>query len=218
MDKRLFRILLILSLLSAAGGLILYPRLPDVVPIQWDMQGQPTNYGPKYLALVLPVVATIGMHLLPRLDPRGANHRKSPRAYNVISAAIVVMLLSMGWLSFLPFLGIALPVGKLVGAALGVLFIIMGNYMPQVRSNYFLGIRTPWALSNETVWRKTHRAGGIAFCVLGALMVLGVFLPQLPLQRLSVILLLLTMAGVYVYSYLVYKRLPKDGAGPRPTE
>ena len=209
MDKRLFRVLLILSLLSAAGGLILYPRLPDAVPIQWDMQGQPTNYGPKFLVLVLPIAATLGMHLLPRLDPRGANYRKSPRAYNVISAAVVVMLLSMGWLSFLSVLGVPLPIGRLVGALLGVLFIVMGNYIPQVRSNYFLGIRTPWALSNETVWRKTHRAGGIAFCVLGVLMVLGAFFPQIPLQRLSIVLLLLTIVGVYVYSYLVYKRLPR---------
>lgn len=212
MDKRLFRILLILSLLSAAGGLILYPRLPDVVPTHWNSYGQVDGHGPKYITLVLlsvPFLLTVGLRFLPVLDPRGRNYRKSPRAYNIIAAVIVLSLIAMGWFTYLPGLGVALPVDKLIAAAIGVMFIGLGNFMPQVRSNFFLGIRTPWALSNETVWRKTHRAGGIVFCLTGILMILSVFFPAGLLQKLPIAFVLLAMIGVYIYSYLVYKRLPR---------
>ena len=209
-DKRLFRLLLMVSLLSLAGGIILYPQLPSFVPIHWNVYGEVDSFGPRWISLlfmVMPPTLLVGLRLFPKLDPRGKNFGKNPRAYSIITVALVLPLILLAWMIYLPGLGINLPVQKFIPVLIGLLLLIMGNYMPQVRPNFFLGFRTPWALSNDTVWRKTNHMGGIAFCVSGISIILTAFLPPSWLQTLSMGLVVVSVVGVYIYSYVIYRRL-----------
>ncbi|CAG9614055.1 Immunity protein SdpI [Bacillus rhizoplanae] len=88
----------------------------------------------------------------------------------------------------------------------GILFLVIGNYLPQCKPNFFVGIRTPWTLSNEEVWRKTHRFSGKVFIVLGIIMCLSIFAP---VTWKSYIVLTTVLAGVVItmlYSYFAYKK------------
>lgn len=214
MDKRLFRAALIISLLSLGGGLLLFPQLPAYVPTHWNFYGEVDGFGSKYFSLfflALPLPVLLALRFFPALDPRGQNHRRSPKAYNIISAGVLFGLLGLGWIFYLPGLGLSLPVERLIMLPLGIMLIVLGNFMPQIRSNYFMGIRTPWALSNDVVWRKTNRAGGFVFCIAGILMIVSLFLPPGLLQSLPIYFLLVSTLGVYIYSYLIYKKLQKCG-------
>ena len=110
---------------------------------------------------------------VPFIDPRRANIEKFRDAYEVLIIAIIgvtslihvaVVGAALGW---------PLPIDRIAPFDVGVLFIILGNLLPRFHSNFFLGIRTPWTLSSETVWRKTHRVGGYAMVVVGLLMVVA---------------------------------------------
>jgi len=106
-------------------------------------------------------------------------------------------------------LGYNLPVGIITPGLIGLLFIILGNYFGKIKMNWFMGIRTPWTLSSEEVWNKTHRFGGKMFILAGLLMMAQIFLPlnfRLPIFVVSIATILLGTVG---YSYIVYLKEKK---------
>ncbi|GAF25302.1 predicted integral membrane protein [Moorella thermoacetica Y72] len=100
-------------------------------------------------------------------------------------------------------------VGRVVPLAIGLLFILIGNYLPQARLNYFFGIRTPWTLANEEVWRRTHRFSGYAFILAGFMFIVAAFLP--PPANFILGMAGPAIAGVSttVYSYLAFRRVSR---------
>lgn len=224
MSKRLFRLLLLLSALSFGAFLLVYPHLPQIVPIHWNAAGFVDGWGHKRTNLVLaavPALSATGLYLVPKIDPRRRNFQAHSKAYGIFGVVVVAMCILLCWAITLPALGIRLPINIVINLILGVTFIIMGNYMPQLRSNFFAGIRTPWALENDIVWRKTHRMGGVVFCVSGVLMVLTAFIQNTALALIPMGVMLAGMVWVYIYSYLVFRKLkiqPQKSAGPDHTK
>jgi len=109
-------------------------------------------------------------------------------------------------------LGYNLPVGVIMPGLIGLLFIVLGNYLGKIKMNWFMGIRTPWTMSSENVWNKTHRFGGKMFILAGLLMIAQIFLPlnfRLPVFIFSIAVILFGTVG---YSYLVYLREKKNKA------
>ena len=103
-------------------------------------------------------------------------------------------------------LGYDLPINHFSGLLVGILFLVIGNYLPQCKPNYFIGIRTPWTLSNEEVWRKTHRFSRKVFIVLGIIMCGSILAP---VTWRTYIILTVVFGGVVVamlYSYLAYQK------------
>ncbi|MDL2325090.1 SdpI family protein [Ruminococcaceae bacterium OttesenSCG-928-A16] len=109
-------------------------------------------------------------------------------------------------------LGARLPVGTIICVFIGGMFVVLGNYMPQFRQNFFCGIRTPWALANGAVWRKTHRLGGILFVVLGFVLVAAGFKQGPVTFGLAAVLAIFTVVFLSVYSYIIYKKITKQEA------
>jgi uncharacterized membrane protein len=110
---------------------------------------------------------------------------------------LVVLANGVGW---------PVPVGKLVPAGVGLLFVMLGNYLSRVQPNWFLGIRTPWTLSSDQVWRKTHRIGGAFFVIGGIGMVAAAFVP--PAMVFPVLIAIVTLVAVVpvVLSYVFWRR------------
>ena len=103
-------------------------------------------------------------------------------------------------------LGYDIPMNSTPHILVGLLFIVIGNYLPQCKPNYFVGIKTPWTLSNEEVWRKTHRFSGKVFVVLGVIMILSIFAP-VAWKGFPIIGIIVGAVGLTMgYSYVAYKR------------
>lgn len=202
-------VVLALLILSFAGVVWVYPSLPAQVPTHWGLSGEVTDYSARSTLLLLgllPIAIYLMMAILPKMDPKREAYRMHRKAYEITRTAVSLLLAAMVWISILVAKGVSLDVGLLVSMATGLLFILMGNYMGQIRHNYFFGIRTPWTLANETVWRKTHRLGGYCFILMG----LGIILVNLmrasaPAWALPGLIALGVLVP-FAYSYFIYKR------------
>ena len=156
-----------------AFALAVYPRLPDRVPTHWNLRGEADGWGGPGAAFLFPAIATgtvLLMMLLPRIDPRRANWEKFRGELRLF---VTVLVLVFAWIQAVALgaaLGWNVDTGRAVMGGVGVLLAVIGNYLPRIRSNWFLGIRTPWTLSSERVWRDTHRIGGRAFVLGGGAM------------------------------------------------
>lgn len=192
-----------------AFALAVYPRLPDRVPTHWNLKGEIDGWGGPGSAFLFPAIASglaVLLLVLPRVDPRRANWEKFRDEVRLL---LTVLVLFTAWVEAVVLggaLGWNIDTTRAVLGAVGVLLAIIGNYLPRIRSNWFFGIRTPWTLSSERVWRETHRVGGRAFVIGGVAMVLAGFIPGILAQVLMVVAILATSAIPIVYSYLAWRR------------
>lgn len=210
-NKKLLFILLGLSLLSFLGLLLIYPQLPDTIATHFDFQGNANDYGPKstiFLLGLLPPGMCLLFWFLPKIDPKHQNYAKHEKVYSLMSVLITVFMIAVNWSMVLKAMGAGLPIEFIIPGLVGILFIILGNFLPRIRPNYFMGIRTPWTLDSEYVWKRTHKFGGIVFCIMGVVLVL---LPLLPISSgfasaFTLVFLLAGALSTYLYSYLVYRK------------
>jgi uncharacterized membrane protein len=193
---------------SIVASIYFYQHFPDRVITHWDFAGQPNGWsGRGFAAFFLPVLL-IGMYVLflwlPSLDPKKERYAEFAKAYAVFRNFIIFFLVLIYFIASLNNIGYNFDVGVSVSLAVGLLFMILGNYLGKLKPNWFVGIRTPWTMSSETVWNKTHRFGGKVFILGGFIMILTSLVPlawRLPLFIANIIVLSL---GTVVYSYIVY--------------
>jgi uncharacterized membrane protein len=144
--------------------------------------------------------------VLPRIDPRGSNYAKFGGAFDAIVVSIMLFMLGMHIIILRAALGYPVAMQRVVPAGVGVLLVVIGNLLPRARPNWFVGIRTPWTLSSDRVWEKTHRVGGQVFVAGGILIVLAAFVMQRWAHVTLIAVVLICVATVLVYSYLEWKR------------
>jgi len=156
------------------------------------------------------------MRWLPRIDPRGANYPKFAGTFNGLFISIMLFILGMHFVILASALGYPVAMGRWVPIGMGAFFIVMGNLLPRARPNWFVGIRTPWTLSSDRVWEKTHRLAGYVFVVLGVLIgLIGVVSggSDLVMPWLGGLIGIAALSLV-VYSYVEWRR---EGSVPRPS-
>jgi uncharacterized membrane protein len=203
-----------LFIVAAVGvAAFLYPNLPDSIPSHWNVQGEVDGYLPKpWGVIVLPLVAILVfviMRLIPVISPKGYRTESFANVMHIFQVTMVGFMSLVSILVLLAASGVDVPINGAIFAALGTMFIVLGNYFGKIRKNFFLGIRTPWTLASDEVWARTHRLGGRLFVLQGLVMLSGVLF-EVPVA------LLLGMVGVIVvvpvvYSYLVYRRVEGFG-------
>lgn len=200
----------LVAAVAAAVSVWAYPRLPPRVALHWDWSGQPDGYGSKLLAAVLLPVMILGMRallsVLPRIDPKGENYQKFASTYWLIFNGVIVFM-GVIHLAVLGYgLGAPVRMDRVAAAGVGVLLVMIGNYLARVEPNWFVGIRTPWTLSSERVWRRTHRVGGWILVLGGALIVLTVFVPAGAVIPVFVGTIALVAVVPVVLSYVFWRR------------
>ena len=148
-------------------------RSADSGPLGRGWYARPVRY--KFECLMLTPLITAGlvvlMAVLTRIEPRKSNIEKSRKVYVIIWIAMTVFCFGLHLVLVLSALGRDVHVSVLVPVAVGVLFLTIENYMGNVRSNFFVGVKTPWTLSSDLYWNKTHRLGGWLFVLLGLLII-----------------------------------------------
>ena len=198
-------IMLVLSFLTA---LALYPIMPDPMPSHWNAQGEVDGYMSKFWGMFLMPLITLGIVLLflaiPRIDPLKANIALFIDSYNIMMVALVAYMLYIYALTLLAALGYGFNMTFMLLPAMGVLFIIIGFLIGKAKRNFFIGIRTPWTLSSDTVWAKTHQLGKWTFMGAGAVSVLCVLLGEVGFWIMMITLMAAAFVPV-VYSYLLWK-------------
>ena len=199
-------------LILLAAFLWLYPQLPARIPVHWSVHGQVNGYAGPARALASPLIIIAALALLtvvlPAISPGGFEIKP------FLTVFVIVMLASQACVLILA-LGVLLnaaghPAGNWVMRMLplGVLLMILGNYMGKLRKNFFVGIRTPWTLASDEVWGRTHRVAGALF-VLAGVIVLVASLLNAPLMFSIGVMLAAAFIPV-VYSYVIYRRIERN--------
>jgi len=200
--------LLFIAIIIAVAA-YLYPSLPEQIPTHWNFQGEVDDYTPKpWGVIVLPLAAIlifIIMKLIPIVSPKGFRTDQFRDVVNIFTVTLVGFMSGIGLLVLLAASGRNVQMNEMVFAGMGLLFIVLGNYMSKVRKNFFIGIRTPWTLASDEVWNRTHRLGGWIFVLIGFFMFLNAFI-QFPMEWLIGSIVVMALVPV-VYSYVLYRKI-----------
>jgi uncharacterized membrane protein len=205
---------LVIAAVAVAVSLWAYPQLPPTVATHWNVRGVADGFSSRLVAVsIMPlviIVMTALFNVLPKLDPRRANYTKFIGTYWLIANAVILFILIGHGMIVATGLGYPVKIGRTMPIGVGLLFIVLGNYLTRVEPNWFVGIRTPWTLSSDTVWRKTHRTGGWLMVLGGLVIVTCAFLPPGAFLPLFIAAILIMSVIPIVQSYILWKREKHD--------
>lgn len=203
------KLMIFICILSFIGTIIAYFYLPEQIIGQWNINGEPGRYDPKYTILIiglLPLALLIMFEYIPKIDPKKDNYQKHEKAYAIIKYMTILFLITINWIVIAINFNAPININLSIGLFMGILFLFIGNYMPQFRQNYFVGIKTPWTLANETVWKKTHQFGGYQFIISGILFILAGLINNALFFYFALGFTIVGSIFVMIYSYIIYRR------------
>jgi uncharacterized membrane protein len=195
-------------LLSIAVGAYFYPLMPAKVASHWNEYGQVNDYMDKFWAMsIMPLVSIFLLLLLlaiPRIDPLKENIAKFRSYFDGFIALIFLFLFYIYLLTILWNLGVNFDMIQVLSPALGILFYYCGILIEHAKRNWFIGIRTPWTMTDEIVWDKTHALGGKLFKISGIIAVLGIF--EFYAFYLAIVPVILSTIYAVAFSYFEFQR------------
>lgn len=204
---------LLLIIFSIALGIYFYSIFPDKVPMHWNIAGQVDRYGSKIEGVLIGPITLLFIYLLfliiPIIDPNKNRYHEFTKAYYAIRMGIMLAIFAIFLIASLNGLGYDINIGIWVPIIIGVLFIVMGSFLNHIKPNWFMGIRTPWTLSSEEVWEKTHCFGGKMFMMLGLLFLLTPLWPASSLFWTLIAPAIIAGIAPIIYSYIIFKKLKK---------
>ena len=208
MIKKNLKVLIITSviiLLPILAGVILWDQLPEQMPTHWNAAGEIDGWSSKSFAVFgLPLILLAAQWLCllgTGTDPKKNNHPQ--KIVHLVLWIMPVLSVVLHTITYLTVMGVEVRMERIMPVFMGLLFVIIGNYLPKCKQNYTIGIKMPWTLDNEENWNKTHRfAGwlwtfcGIAIMITGFAGGLWILLP---------IFLLMVFAPI-IYSYTLHRK------------
>lgn len=212
-NKKKLIITSIVILLPILIGLILWNKLPDQVPTHWNAQGEVDGWSSKVFAVFgLPIVL-FAVHwmciLVTSVDPKKQNIEG--KVLWIVFWICPIISLLVGMLSYGAALGVEFKVDKIMLAIMGIMFIVVGNYLPKCKQSYTVGIKLPWTLNDEENWNRTHRMGGKLWVISGIILLLSMLLST---SAMAIVVLAVVGVSVLVptvYSYLLFREKEKRG-------
>ncbi|MEH7443216.1 SdpI family protein [Bacillus sp. JJ1122] len=200
--------------LMMMAWIITYPKLPDQVPIHWNLTGEADGFAAKinamFSTLGIMVLIYVSMAFLPKVDPRKLNYQYFSKSYNIMMNVLLSVFFVINLFIIFNAAGYDVPIATMGPLVVGIIFMVLGNYMPQIRSNFFIGIRNPWTLSSDEVWKKTHRAASKIFFFGGLVMIAATFVPAFWKETVFFAVIAITVITPYLYSYLLYRKSGAD--------
>jgi uncharacterized membrane protein len=198
--------LIFLTIIPIVYLLIYWSDLPDKLPIHFDINSNPNGYGSKLVYILLPVVLYMLPLVLPFIDPRKKN-------YEIFSSTYFKLRIILGM--FIGIFTIAVvyntlhgieTMGLFIPISVCLIFTLLGNYMGNIRPNYFVGIKVPWTLNNDVVWIKTHKLAGKLWFWGGLTGLAALFFIKNPVIVILSILIFITVVPI-IYSYIIYQKI-----------
>ncbi len=197
--------------LALAASAAVYGRLPERVPTHWNAAGEIDDYRSRLVGVLVgpAVMALVALLLpvIPRIDPKGASYEKFRPTYHLVMNVVLTFLLVLHGVMLAAMLGARLPVARIGAFALGALVAVIGNVLPRMRPNWTFGIRTPWTLSSDRVWQRTHRVGGVLLLGAGVVMMgAALALPSAIAARVTGIAVGVAALGAVLFSYVAWRQ------------
>jgi len=208
MKKNKIIILGIISL-SFIIAICIYPQMPEKMASHWNIQGEVDSYMSKFWGLFLMPIISIGLFflfiLIPKIDPLKENIEKFRKYFDGFIVLIMIFLFYVYLLTIFWNIGIRFNMTQFMMPALGTLFYYCGILVENAKRNWFIGIKTPWTLSSEKVWDKTHKIGGKLFKATGIIAFGGIFLPKYAALFLTIPVISVAVYTI-IYSYFEYQK------------
>lgn len=203
-------ITLIMIALALLAGAVAWNQLPDQMASHWNINDEVNGYMPKFWGVFMMPLITLGMLALflvvPGIDPLKANIVQFRETFNLFIVLIVAFMLYIHGLTLAWSLGFTnFKMSAAMLPFMGVLFIAVGFMLRKAKRNFFIGIRTPWTLSSDSVWNKTHQFGSVLFMASGALAIIGGFFGGMTAFWLMFVPLIGSSLFLVIYSYFLYR-------------
>ncbi|MBU2545006.1 SdpI family protein [Patescibacteria group bacterium] len=200
---------IILIIIAFVVGLQLHPSLPNEIPTHWDAQGEIDGWGSKGFAVFFTPLLALGVYLLmtfiPLIDPLRKKYKDFAIYYFWIKTIIILFFLALYFYTLAVAKGFSMNINYFILPAISILFIVLGSFMPKIKKNYFVGIRTPWTIHSETVWNETHKFAGKVFMIMGTVSLLSLIIKGYTFPIFIIIIIAGSLAPV-VYSYFIFKK------------
>ena len=202
-------IIVALAVILAIVGILI---MPDTIPTHFGPSGEPDAWGSKFTVLLYPailVLVTVLAVPMIKLDPKQDNYERFSKYYYNFFLGFALFFLAMEAANIAIAMGAAINVGSIICFVTGVLMFFVGNMMPKIKQNFFFGIKTPWALTDEENWFKTHRLGGKTFAAGGIAIMIAAFIPGESKIWILLAVVLVMVFVPFVYSYVIFKNKQK---------
>ena len=195
----------ILTLLPILAGVVLWNQLPEQMPTHWNAAGEVDGWSSKPFAVFgLPMILVAAQWLCvlaTTTDPKRQNH--SEKIYHLVFWIMPVLSIVLHAVTYLTVLGVGVRIEMVMPIFMGLLFVIIGNYLPKCKQSYTIGIKIPWTLNNEENWNKTHRLAGWVWVIGGiAIMLTGFFGGFVAFFVITLVMVLVPA----IYSYLLHRK------------
>jgi uncharacterized membrane protein len=203
-------LILVIIVACFVAGILVYPYLPAMMASHWSAHGEVNGMMGKFWgAFTIPIIMLVLMGLwalLPHIDPVAPGFKGFRYVYDFVFFLAVAFLAYAYALMLGVNAGLRFDMFTMLLPALAVLIFLFGALLPHLKRNWFIGIRTPWTISNNVVWDKTHRLGSILFEMAGVCILAAAFVPRAATLWLILVPIILAAVVSVVYSYLIYRR------------
>jgi uncharacterized membrane protein len=194
----------ILTVTALGLSLALYSQLPDRMAIHWGMDGTANGWAGRVGgAFGVPAIMlgfTVLFRVLPNADMLTDNYDTFSSSYDLIAIAATTLCLVIHLMILAMALGYAVPVLRIGALVIGAFFIAIGNVLPRVRTNSWIGIRTPWSSADDANWARTHRIAGYLMVASGLLWFALAAMPGVWMERIALGSIVLAVTASYATS------------------
>ncbi|MEC7262675.1 MAG: SdpI family protein [Bacteroidota bacterium] len=188
-------------------------QLPEKVPLHYNLKGEVDRYGDKSELIMIPILLPLLIYVIflavPYIDPK-KQIQKMGNKYDTLKLILTTFMSALALFIIYTAKNQTLTNPNIIFLIIGLLYLIFGNYFKTIKANYFIGIRTPWTLESESIWKETHKLGGKVWFVGGLLVIICSLLLNKELNAkvflgITIIIVLIPI----VYSYILYRKEKK---------
>ncbi|MBU1446184.1 SdpI family protein [Patescibacteria group bacterium] len=195
------------------AGFVLLDSLPAQMPMHWNIAGEIDNYMDKNMAIIvfpsITLAITLMFPFLSRIDPRRENYELFKKSWIILQATIVIFFAYLYFVTLYLTFHPEVSIIPFIFSGIGVLFMVIGNYLGKIRQNYFVGVKTPWTLDNEEVWNKTHRLAAYLFFIAGFVTIIEGVVQWYVFPVFMGCVAIAALVPI-IYSYVIFKKYQKN--------